>query len=185
MKVDFIVPLYGYFARFVNKEALLKSYVQTSSTKHPGYEEIKAEVLSSDDSRVIDCIGDYIFSINEKYLSDRIKNSKGFVLFVEYGTINLEYDKQRGTRQDLSIIVAHELSMTNNDSIQELSLMSGCLDVLQTIIEAMITDQEDLNFCGDESLILDQVEIMPVDPTRFYGRGGWCAQFKNAKTIMK
>ena len=80
--------------------------------------------------------------------------------------------------------VAHNFSDTSNDNLNEVILMNRCLDILLFIIRQMFADMEQLDFCSALELITTPIDIQVVDPSSFYGCGGWCAMFQNSQTIV-
>lgn len=76
MNEDVILDLFKFYAKFVPKPVLKKMFAKTSK-QLPGYNEVKAEVLSTSDDHVIPDIDAYIFSPNEEFLSKKMKNQKG------------------------------------------------------------------------------------------------------------
>ena len=183
--LDLIIKLFRYYSRFVPANVLKEMLIQPEHSRLPGYSEIEAEILSITEQNVcIPEIEKFVFSINEKFISERIKNSKGIILFVEYGAISADFEKSNGVREAIAITVAHNFSDSNNDNLNEVLLMNRCLDILMSILKQMITDQGKLDFCPSEELITMPVDIQAVDPSMFYGCGGWSAMFKNSTTIL-
>jgi len=182
--LDFIIKLYRYFSQFVPKPVLKKMFVQQRGTRRSGYEELETEILSAGDEQRIDDIEKFVLSINEKYVSDRIKNTSGIILFVEYGQFTVDRNVELGVKEQLAVTVVHDFSFVNNDNINEVLIMNHCLQVLNTIISRMQEEQSELNFCVNEKLIDSPVEYNVVDPVTFYGFGGWSAIFNNANTIL-
>ena len=183
-ETDFIISLYKYFSRFVPKEVLKKMLIQPEKSRRTGYSEIEAELLALPDTDIIPEFETFVVSINEKFISERVRNNKGFILFVEYGKISAEYGTVKGIQESLAITVAHHFSDNNNDNLNEILLMNQCLNILNKIIQTMISQQEELDSCADQKLITFPVDIQVVDPVSFYGNGGWCAMFNNANTIL-
>ena len=181
---DLIIELFKYFSKFVPKDVLKTTFIQQNASKKTGYDEIKSEILASADESVIPEIEKFVLSINESFISDKIKNSNGIILFVEYGKMNLDRSKLKGLTQALAITVAYNFSDKNNDNLNEIILMNQCLEILDRIIRRMAEEQEALEFCANSELISYPVEIQPVDPSVFYGCAGWCAMFTNSKTDL-
>ncbi|NDV45803.1 hypothetical protein D0T49_01900 [Paludibacter sp. 221] len=181
---DLIISLYKYFVKFVPKEVLRRMFIQPRESIKTGYEEIKAELLGTPDTNVIQEFDTFVVSINENYISERIKNANKFILFVEYGALSVNYDTLKGVKQHLAITVAYNFSNNNNDNLNEIILMNQCLALLEKIIITMQSEQDALDFCANSELISDPVEIRVVDPVKFHGCAGWVAMFKNANTIF-
>jgi len=183
MNEDLIIKLFRYFSRFVPVSVLKEIMIQPEHSRLPGYSEIEAEIIADPTQRIPE-IEKFVFSINEKFISERIKNSKGFILFVEYGNISVDFERANGVKESVAVTVAHNFSDTNNDNLNEVILMNRCLDILLSILLRMTADQGQLDFCSSIDLITMPVDIQVVDPTAFYGCGGWCAMFQNSTTIV-
>ena len=181
---NFIINLFKYFTKFVPREALKTIFVQPEHTRKAGYAEIEAEVTAPGEAALIPDIERFIFSVNENFVSERIKNSRGIILFVEYGELNLDHESMNGARQALGITVARNFSDLNNDNLNEVLLMNRCLEILDRIIRQVRADQNEPGFCGTGELITYPVKILPLDPLLFYGSGGWSALFTHSKTIL-
>jgi hypothetical protein len=182
--LDLIINLYRYFSQFLTKEVLEKMFRQQIGSRLPGYDEIETEVLNRNSIFSISGIDTFVLSVNEKFVSDSIKNAQEYILFVEYGKINVDHDVVLGTKENLSISVIHSFSSANNDNINEVLLMNECLKILDTIVGKMIKEQSSHEFCQNSKLIDSAVEYNVVDPVAFYGFGGWSAMFNNANTII-
>jgi hypothetical protein len=181
---DFIIQLYEYFARFVPKDVLKATFIQPAHSQFPGYAQIRADVLALPDDAVIPEFDTYTFSINENFVSERIRNSKKFLLFVEYGRFSLDFTKPKGVQENLRIIVARNFSDGNNNNLQEVILMNRCLELLQQILFRMNADRNELNFCSFDELLHYPVEVMPFPLEFFYGCGGWIATFNKVNTLI-
>lgn len=181
---DLIINLFKYFSKFVSKEVLEGIFIQPDNSRKTGYSEIESEILAQSDNNVIDEIEKFVVSINENFISERIKNSHGFILFVEYGKLNVDHNTEKGIVQSLAVTVAYNFSDNNNDNLNEIIHMNKCLDILDKILRRMGEEQSELDFCANSELITYPAEIQAVDPMSFYGCGGWCAMFTNANTIL-
>jgi hypothetical protein len=181
---DLIINLFKYFSKFVPKEVLGSIFIQPDRSKKTGYDEIMTEVLSYPNDWVIQGFDTFVVSINKNYLSERVKNSNAFILYVEYGDFEYDNEVEKGVKEVLMITVAHDISNKNNDNLNEIILMNQCFNLLTRIIQTMRDDQGQLDFCANAELITYPVEIVAVDPVKFYDRGGWCAMFINANTIV-
>jgi len=186
MNDDLIIKLYRYFSRFVKIEVLKEMMIQPELSQLSGYGETKADVLADveKDPLRIPYIKKFVLSINEKFVSEKIKNSNGFILFVEYGNISADFKIARGVKQSIAVTVVHNFSDTNNDNLNEVLLMNRCLEILMLILTQMVADQGQIDFCSNQELITMPVDIQVVDPALFYGCGGWCATFNNTQTIL-
>lgn len=181
---DLIIDIFKYFSKFVPKDVLRKIFVQPDGSKKSGYDEIMTDVLSLPGDDVLSGIEQFIVSVNEDYVSERIKNATGYILFVEYGKISADHTVVEGIIQSLAVTVAYNFSNNNNDNLNEILNMNSSLEILDNIIRTMESEQEDLDFCANGELITYPVEIRPVDPAWFYGFGGWSAMFTNSNTML-
>jgi hypothetical protein len=181
---DLIINLFKYFSQFVPQEVLKGIFIQPEKSRKPGYPEIEAEIRTSADTNRIPDIEKFIVSINENFVSERIKNTKGIILFVEYGKFSVDHETMKGVKESLAVTVAHTFTDTNNDNLNEILLMNQCLEILDRIIRTMKEEQEQLDFCANGELVTFPVDIQVVDPASFYGCGGWSAMFTNAYTIL-
>lgn len=176
------LTLFKYFAKFVPKDALRKILSNPDYSQRPGYAEIAADVLNAPDTDVIDKISNYIFSMNEKFVSDRIRNNDKIILFVEYGAASYNPVVPLGIRQKLAVYVVFPLTIANNDNLNETLLMTETFDILTSILDRMEADQEDLDFCGNTKLIDFPAEIFPIESALFYEHSGWIAIFDYSET---
>jgi hypothetical protein len=181
---DLILDLFAYFSKFVPKDTLRGVFIQPVASRIPGYDDVQGEVMPPVEDCIIPEIGTFVVSLNEKFVSERIKNSKSFILFVEYGKISLDFKVGKGVKQSMAVTVAHPFTDSNSDNVNELLRMNRCLVLLQKIIQQMDEDQGDLDFCTYNELVDYPVDIQPVDPANFYGCGGWCAMFQRVSTML-
>jgi len=184
MQKNFIIPLFRYFSRFVPLSVLSETFIQPARSQLPGYPMIQADVLADPSPSRILAIEKFVFSINLNFVSERIKNSRGFILFVEYGQMAVDFTKPNGIEQQIAVYVVHNFSDTNNDNVNETILMDQALDILMQILSQMQLDQGEIDFCADMELLRQPVEIQVVDPVIFFGCGGWCATFTNSQTLF-
>lgn len=181
MNQEVLLELFKYFAKFVPKEVLKNMFVK-SKNNEPGYDELLAEVMALPDDHVIADIDCYIFSSNEEFLSQKIKNSKSNVLYVEYGAVSYAPNELHGTKTKLGLHVACPYNASNNDNPNELFKMSRQQIILMSILNQMEVDQKSYEFCGDTQLINFPAEIVAIDRRMFYDRTGWMGIFDYSST---
>jgi hypothetical protein len=184
MMNDIIINLFKYFSRFVPNESLKEIFIQPEHSRRAGYSEIEAEIMGLDNKPFIPEIERFIVSINENFVSERIKNFNGIILFVEYGKHSIDHSVMKGVKESLAVTIARNFSDANNDNLNEILLMNQCLEILDKIIRTMQEEQNGPDFCINGELITFPVEVMPVDPALFYGCGGWNAMFTNSYTLL-
>ncbi|HCC51111.1 MAG TPA: hypothetical protein DEQ30_02905 [Porphyromonadaceae bacterium] len=183
MTPDLIIELFKYYAKFVPKDVLKKIFVQPASSRFPGYDEIRTEIMSLPDGQVLPDFDTFVVSLNDNFVSERMKGSKEFVLFVEYGSFSVDHSITEGAKENLAVAVVRKFSDSNSDNVNEIIHMNKCFVLLDTILGAMGDEQNTLDFC-DGSLVEFPAELYPVDPALFHGCGGWVAKFKKVNTIL-
>lgn len=179
MNQDYILRLFQYFSKYVPKPVLTHMLVQPEHSTRSGYASLSAEILSQPDTCVISDIGTFVCSTNRNYVSEKIKNSDGIILFVEYGSFSFNPLETFGVTQKLAITVCHEFNMSNHDNLNEILLMNKCNNLLNSILVQMQEDQTALEACGLLNLIKFPAEVIPIEPETFFGRSGWTALFEN------
>lgn len=173
---QYVRSLMTYFAGFVSVDAINKLGKLPKNARLPEYDALISE-LQKVEKKANTGISNYIFSINEKYLSDNVKAMSGKLLFVEYGNITLQGQVVTHAEVDLAITVASEFTVSNNDIINETLMMENNLATLNTILETMQQEQDSLEACPAIKLLEFPATIIPVSPSTFYDHGGWCAMF--------
>lgn len=176
---DILLGLFKYFAKFVPLDVRKKQF---KGGKLTGYAEIKADVLALPDTFVIPDISAYVISANEEFVFEKIKNSKGVILYIEYGTLSYNPTILNGVSEALAVHVAMPYDMKNSDNLNETLLMNKTLNILTKILDRMKEDQSQLEFCGTTELISFPAEIVPIEPKMFCNRAGWMGIFDHILT---
>ena len=177
-----IQELLLYFARFVPVETRKEIFKQPASSRLPGYEELRAEILALPETQAFREIDSFVLSINDKFVSERVRNSKKHLLFIEYGHINIT--KPGGIIYNdisLTLSVACSLSEANTDMLTEALKMQRNLEIIKIILADM-KNQNDI--CPATKYLDFPTDLMPLDPSLFFGHAGWAATFKRQKTIL-
>ena len=177
-----IQDLIIYFARFVPIRVRKEMLKQPQNARFAGYEEVKADVLSISEVQALPDFDSFVVSVNNKLVSDRVKNSRNFMLFIEYGDIKvLTANGVTRNGVGLSVSVACELNEANNDMLNEAMKMQRGLELMQLILTDM---REVSNNCGVLEFVTSPVQVMPLDPSLFFGHGGWAASFVRKQTVI-
>ncbi len=184
MNPNYITSIFKYFSKFIPKSVLTDIFRQPSASQLPGYAELMAEILAFPDNNRIPSIGAFIVSANEKFVSDKVSNAKGILLYIEYGSLSFDPGIPNGITEKLALSVVREYNIANSDNLNEALLMNECNNILSGILTTLQADQEALDFCGNHQLIKFPAEILPVQPQSFYDRSGWCAFFDNSTTLL-
>jgi hypothetical protein len=181
---DYIISIYRYYSKFVPKAVLSKLFKQPNISRNAGYSELVAEIMAQPDTHVVPEIGTFIVSANDKYVKDTVKNSTGIVLFVEYGQFSFNPIATNGVKEGISINVAREYNIADNDNLNEALLMNECDNIINGILMQMRADQEELESCGLNNMITFPADIFPIDPSKFNDRSGWSASFNNENSVL-
>lgn len=177
-----ILDLYKYFAGFVSKDVRNKCVLKGIGSDYANYSEFVSELEALDESNMIKEIETFIFSVNESSVSTRVKNSKGIILYIEYGKIDLsKNDVNTKTDLTLGVTVAVDFSKVNNDIVEEALMAQQTYDILLKIIAASEKIMDNPDHCPGNKYITFPIEIFPVLPGEFFGKGGWTALFKRVK----
>jgi hypothetical protein len=94
---DLILNLYSYFAGIVPATVLKQIYVQPEKSRKTGYADIETETMAAAGGpKMIPEIEKFIFSINENFVSERIKNTKGTIIFarMKIATVMVYVDRE-------------------------------------------------------------------------------------------
>lgn len=130
-----------YFSRFVPRPALAAPFMLSS---HPGHADLKEETLTLPDDRRIEGINDFIFSIDQNGVQQRISNVKGTFLFVDYSSVTSTVDRVdvKKDRFHVAITVARPRPK-DQDQATEMLWQDEMLDII-TAIRRVIRHDEDL-----------------------------------------
>lgn len=169
---QYVRSLMTYFAGFVSADAINKLGKLPKNARFPEYDALISE-LQKVEKKASTEISNYIFSINEKYLSDNVKAMRGKLLFVEYGNITLQGNVVTNAEVDLSITIASEFTVSKNDIVNKTLMIENNLATLNTIFSIMQHEQESLDACSAIKLYKFPATIIPVSPSIFYEQGGW------------
>jgi hypothetical protein len=182
--MDILLQFILYYSKFVPKPVLSKLFVQPASTQYAGYSELQAGMLATPSTAIIPEIENFIFSLNTKYVSDSIRDAKGFLLFVEYGEV-LSFTPviADGVRERIGITVAHETNIANSDSINETLLMNQAYNILVKMLLTMYRDTKNPDNCPVDTIIDFPAKIYPVESQYFFDHCGWSAVFERSNSL--
>lgn len=179
-----ILEQYLYFAKFVKSAVREKAIIKKSNSIHPDYESFIAKLRAIPESAAITKINDFIFSLNAKYVSNAVKSSTGYLMFVEYGNVDIEkVSRNDKSEMILAISIAHELPVSNSDMVEDNLISQTCFDILKHVLDIMYLDYEDPDKCQENELIIYPAELYPIMPDDFFNRGGWTAMFKTGRIL--
>ena len=170
-----------YFAKFPKREGILKCFSGNGADLEE-YTDFKNFITNLEGNGLMPEIEDFVISINEKEVGNRVKNINGYFLFIEYAGINgspLNEAKNRSIDFQLAIMVAHHWNRSALDSMSEAIIMDNCLNYLVQISKTMQLD--DKLICANRRLMDGAIRFQPVEPELLYQSIGWELSFK--KTI--
>jgi hypothetical protein len=176
---ELIRNIHLYYAQFVAPEVRLAAALKTVRPL-TGYAELKAELEAIPSHRAIPDVDAFVCSANEDYVSEKVRNSKKLVLFVEYGALTIT-ENAKGVRSadaELALTVAGNLPPADTDMLEQTIMMGRTLSVLLSIIAAMEDDSESLEACPIMQYITFPCTIQPIQPKEFFDHQGWVAIFK-------
>ena len=181
---DNILEQYLYFAKFVSVAVREKAIIKKGSSIHTDYAAFTAKLKAIPETDSFSIIKDFIFSLNPKYVSNAVKNSTGYLMFVEYGNINIDKESRNDkSEMVLAISIAHEITVSNADMVEDNLITQTCFDILKSILDKMYEDYENPDKCQENELVIYPVELYPILPEEFFDRGGWTAMFKTGRLL--
>ncbi len=179
-----ILEQYLYFSKFVSREVREAQIIKKDLSLHPDYSDFIKKVKAIPETYHCPEIRNMIFSVNAGFVSTAVKNTDGYLLFVEYGAIDIEKQGSNdNSEMVLAISIAHEMPSSSGDMIEELLLSQTCFDLLKKILDKMYEDYENLENCQENELVIYPAELYPIMPAEFFGRGGWTAMFKSGRIL--
>jgi hypothetical protein len=179
--MNLLTDLITYFAKFPAKEGVLNNFA-SKTDKFTGYSAFKATIEALPDPLLPE-IEDLVFSTSEIALSNKLRNTNGFFMLIEYGTLSTGAANTAGGRDSnisLSLTIGHPYRETNTDAMEETLIMDKCLDLLTSIIDQMDEDNPDI--CNLKQFLPDSYTISPAEPALLYNNLGWTLNFKKNET---
>lgn len=168
MDYDILLQIFRYFCRFVPAEVLRKMAVTPDYAAMPGFNELITELSDKDPSAGMQQIDTFVFSANPDYVADRVRNSSGTVLFVEYGDA-ITGSNGMSVGVNLAVTIAKPYNKGNNDNLSELIVANDMFNIVMHILSDM---QAYNDGCHCETF-LSPANISPVNPVSFYDRIGF------------
>lgn len=131
---------FRYFTQFVPVAALEAAFRLPSGNDH---RELFRDIEKMSPERRIDSIEDFIFSISQEGVQQRISNVKGVFLFIDYSTIASSVDRVdvKTDRFRVAVTVARPRPK-DQDQATEMLWQDKMLDIISTIRRAMREDEQ-------------------------------------------
>jgi hypothetical protein len=127
-------------------EYVLKNFKR--GTSGVSYNALKAQVELLPAVGLIPELKEYIFGIDEDVLSERLKSAKGFMLFVEFGTIN-GTETQPGmvveSAMQLAVSIGYNGDNKSRDEVELMLIRGECLRMLNVLLGQMLADRKAKN----------------------------------------
>ena len=174
-----------YFAKFPAKAGVLENFKRTENVD-PEYTALKTQVEALPDTSIIPEIEDYLFSVHEEVIENRIRNIKKYFLLFQYGIIRSPAHDRAGIRKTTlasSLIVARKISLKATDVADESIYLEKTLQYIVQIANQMRDDNKTL-FCAPERFAESNIDIAPVEPGLLYGCIGWVMTFNRNKHLL-
>jgi len=179
-----LADLIKYFSKFVSKTVLMKNF-KIETDKFDGYTELKAFFDTLPAIGIVPELTDFIFTLNETKLAERVKTISGYFLLIEYSVVTISAPdnlQNRSSRFNLAVIIGHHYDSKGLDSIAELLIMDKCYAICQTILRQMKVD--DSNSCGINRLLDGSIKLAPFEPQLLYESIGWEFSFQKTVNII-
>ena len=170
--------LYRFFARFVPVEVLRKNHV-SGQTPDRGAEQLQHEVLTDPSDERIDSICDYLFLGDQDFVLERLRNSKGQLLFIDSDRIDYQPDADDGTVISLGITVAEHYNRSNASVVSCLTVQNRCLETLSRLLQVLFRASAD-GSCTACFSVSSPYEIRFFDAQQLNGLIGYTAFFSIA-----
>ena len=175
--MNIITDIITYFAKFPAREGVLNLFA-SSTDKTTGYQALKTTITNLP-APLLPSITQMVFSTSEAVLADKLRNMKGFFLLLEYGAVQTASENNAGSREsaiNLAVTVGYPHVATNSDVFEESLIMDQCLTLVNTIVQQMITDNEE-GVCHMGHFIEGSFKTSPVEPVMLYGNMGFVVNF--------
>lgn len=132
---------FRYFTRFIPVAALEAAFRLPSGKDH---QNLFHDLTTMPDDRRLPDIEDFIFSISQEGVQQRIANVKGVFLFVDYSSITSSIDRVdvKTDRFRVAVTVARPRPK-DQDQATEMLWQDKMLDIISTIRRYMREDEQD------------------------------------------
>ena len=134
------------FARFPDHDGVMKIFNRGESKQFPvEYAALKLATENLAEKSLVPQIKDFVFGVTEDIVTKVIQNFTGFYLLVDYGQMEVSRDGFEIQDQSffVSITVAHPMTGSDPDIVEETIVADLALDYLTTIRAHLITQDRD------------------------------------------
>lgn len=176
MITELILDIYSYFAKFPDNPGVLRNFTKNES-EFDEYLILKNKVETLPKTSLIPEISDFMMGVNDENIRDRLKTTRGYFLFVDYGNILINESSSEIIESSvmLTIGVARYYTGRKFDFVEENIIMNKALRLLTDVLRIMQSDNAET--CAFRQYLTFPVEITPLEPLKFYQCAGWGAIF--------
>lgn len=171
-----IIDLLKYFAKFPQRDAVLRHFAR-STQKVDGYTDLK-NYITGLPAALLPQITGFVTGTNDEWLFRQLKQMSSYWMLLEFGRMPMSQNKfgvLEGTL-DVHVTIGVPLSGENTDMYEETLLQQATLDLHNSIITQMRTD--DAEGCLFGRMLEEDYELKPIEPKIMAGSVGWIASYK-------
>lgn len=175
-----ILDIFKYFARFPQKENVLKVFTNGKSSLS-GYALLKEYVTSMTDHSRINNLTGFIFGSDQDSIKMQIDKINGYLLFVEYGEINAGTDQRNSIKNNwkMAFTIMGKQS-TDADPVEVAIHAEETLSIARSILSMMIVDQSECSWLKELS---KSYYLAPFDHKGWFCHG-WSVVFEREGADM-
>lgn len=173
-----LLDLLKYFAKYPTKAAVLANFARTKTAEAiPGYTDLQV-YLDALPAALMPEITSFVFSSDEKRVSEKLRNIAGYFMLFEYGPIAISPpDSTRNRDQDwnLAITFGYPQNKAGNDLMSEALIMDKLYSLAFQLKTQMELDNKDL--CASTRFAESSINILATEPMLLYENYGVVVSF--------
>lgn len=178
-----IIDIFLNFAKYVQKDGVLKLFTARNSILQNEYLTLKSAVENLEHETTAEKIPHFMFGISREIVAEFVKSIKGRFLYVEYGQVtNIKPNTAITDSIQLAVTIAEPFNHKDRNIIEEAIISNNSLSILTEIIDNLKFRQNE--YCLMRELVGYPINIIPIDSTEFFGCVGWTA-FINQRFVQK
>lgn len=174
-----ILDVIKYFAKFPDRAGVLENFRRSAGSTE--YNELKQYITDLPDP-LMPLLKDFVVSIQEEEVAERIKSIDDYFLFLEYGPMIAgapDIVRLRPIDFSLSVHICYHGNQRNMDWMEEAIVMDNCLAMAFQMAKQMIAD--DKLICPQNRFVESSINFAPIEPAFLYQSIGWSVSFKKSK----
>jgi len=175
--MSLLADSFKYYAKFPQKDGVLRNFNRADSTIVTGYSALKAEITALTIHSLIPDIVDFVVGIDQTTIQKRIKNISGIYMFLDYGAIAISKDdiQREYTEFLLALNIARPVDPEKTDYVEEILLGDIMLSYMLQVRDIMKADQLEDPFVKQLDF---PHEITPFFAADLSNSAGWTMIFK-------